>query len=1523
MIRNILWCYVFLLTLLDLSLNTKLTAQGESHGVSIHDSLIEGVTFQEWGKESGLEDGEDAGESVEGVWTSPRALRFGRAALGAAHARAVTITNRANTTLHLASVAGTTPDFHASFFESKKLPPQGNTTFNVVYLGRHEGPVAAHLYIHTSLGVHKYPVSAVGVASQYGVWPLVGLRVPLNASVEPELTLYNPTDTTIQVSEVYSTGAWLGLRLPAGGERAPRAAWAVPPRTTRTLVRLRVAPHEQPTQQPLTAYVSSSVRGGRVKANIPGGGLLVAVEARAAPPGEYARPPHVRLSARGAHDPAYTVELELANSGSSDVSLEGAVSGAGCWRDAPLEPCAAPAAARANGGAAVGAHLSLLRSQLAPHQDFIKVAQLTLNFAELWAQAPASSVVNGVGDSNSSDSREEEGEAWCAGCVRLGRAHVPYSVRLLPGALRFTPPHLDIVTMGADATQERELRAHNQFGRSLTLRAIDFPDDVAQYFNMVLHTPLTLHAGTSAAIAHLRLRDPALPVDLSIDAQITVHTDLSQYKVPLRLYSGKILFEWEWANATETFLELGAVGTSATRRVGVRLRNPAPIPLCIAALSAKLPGAAASFARAQPAAECILGGSWAQAWLTVVAPAREGPLRGELQLNTTAPHATTTTMELALRVRAGHVRLLPLRIPPAAPYAGSWAELQTDSTMSARMRVTRLSLPPRRDDPALAFQWEGAGYGEVRTGRTRVARARHTPEKRCEPTCYCGLPLTTEEGMSWLRRSEALDSAALREDLELLQSRLALFDQQRAQVDSNFTLHMHTTEVVQVVSSGSLSLTWPRLAAAGAGRAPLAAVRRAVTLRLALRSTAHTPLLLQALLAAEPAARNLPDLPPRAGGDSSYCLSGKCSWSGDAFRLAGWRVTRGAAAPWNSTAAPRNDSSVALPLLLLAPHSELELSVQFTPHDAGAFTTYLYLRNNLTILEGVQLFGEGEYPSFDIAGRRPGSTAPFLFECLWGGAGGAGAEGAEAAVVRRVVARNLGRVPVSLSRWRVAGAACAARGFAARPCSPLQLQPNASAPVHLSFTPDYTLARVAAPLHLHTDRGPAEFLLVATIPAKVLSKCAASAPRPPWDGAVRSAGVALAFLALAFILAAAALDAERLLRRARAARAAAAPRAPLDLRSLAVPEPPVVPPVRPPTRRKRAARRPLPALDPRAERRAFERWRAEVLRRDDDSSRSSEDDDTTPPPLPTTDDSPPTPVADEDGSTASDESIPVDERDDEPYSGDVEPDLQDDPPHDDTPLVEPAVQPACAPATPPPDGSARPLRARRDVGDAPRRAERVRNDSERRSVPGRHHVRKERATKRRAERVPPTPPPRSPAPLTTPITNETPESRGAVRWGTPWSSVVAARGAPGPALAPIGSDVRRREPERAPDNSLFYFNGTAADTARAEDFTWRPAAVPAERQAFVTPARDYLEEARSLGATTAPYGTAPSSVWGAWGAWPTAPVRPPPGFTAPAPAAPPPEPRTYDPFRSLASIWAPAPNDWRAAPAPNNDDHRD
>lgn len=49
--------------------------------------------------------------------------------------------------------------------------------------------------------------------------------------------------------------------------------------------------------------------------------------------------------------------------------------------------------------------------------------------------------------------------------------------------------------------------------------------------------------------------------------------------------------EWEWPHSADGVLRVGAVGTSATRRVRLWLRNPAPAPLCVRTLRAALPGA--------------------------------------------------------------------------------------------------------------------------------------------------------------------------------------------------------------------------------------------------------------------------------------------------------------------------------------------------------------------------------------------------------------------------------------------------------------------------------------------------------------------------------------------------------------------------------------------------------------------------------------------------------------------------------------------------------------------------------------------------------------------------------------------------------------------------------------------------------------------------------------------------------------------------------------------------------------------
>ena len=52
------------------------------------------------------------------------------------------------------------------------VPPDGNTTFDVVFLARQEGNVENTLYIHTSLGSFKYQVS-IGMNSFYYIYSVI------------------------------------------------------------------------------------------------------------------------------------------------------------------------------------------------------------------------------------------------------------------------------------------------------------------------------------------------------------------------------------------------------------------------------------------------------------------------------------------------------------------------------------------------------------------------------------------------------------------------------------------------------------------------------------------------------------------------------------------------------------------------------------------------------------------------------------------------------------------------------------------------------------------------------------------------------------------------------------------------------------------------------------------------------------------------------------------------------------------------------------------------------------------------------------------------------------------------------------------------------------------------------------------------------------------------------------------------------------------------------------------------------
>lgn len=225
--------------------------------------------------------------------------------------------------------------------------------------------------------------------------------------------------------------------------------------------------------------------------------------------------------------------------------------------------------------------------------------------------------------------------------------------------------------------------------------------------------------------------------------------------------------------------------------------------------------------------------------------------------------------------------------------------------------------------------------------------------------------------------------------------------------------------------------------------------------------------------------------------------------------------------------------------ILLYPGQSYSVYIGFHTYDTNIHSAFLLLRNNLTILEVVQLRAQGALPLFKFGNRKPGSLQPLTFDMTDKHLRDCERQKQYSTtqpnltVKRTFTARNIGDVTIYINSFHINDLLCEGYGFKVIDCEPFVLPPNGTKKIDIAFTPDLTLTKITRMLILDTSLNiPVNYTLYTTIPASYLNLCADLIMRPTWEIHLSYLTLTFMFMLNVIIVFIAMIDAEKIKKQA-------------------------------------------------------------------------------------------------------------------------------------------------------------------------------------------------------------------------------------------------------------------------------------------------------------------------------------------------------------------------------------------------------
>lgn len=1113
---KVVCCFLFFVTLFEMSPNYKTSAQGSSHafvqGNNDMRYLTDGLPVTMHKELSGVSMGRVPTLDERSIYSSqshlkfePPLLDFKQRHLGIPHHEKVTLFNvNNNKTIHMSSISGNTVHFHSSFFEDKVIPPLGNTSFNVVFLGREEGEIESNLFIHTSEGSFKYQVKGASISSPYRLRPLVGVKIPANATYSPLIYMHNPHSTPLQITEVYSSGGDFHLELPSGELEGPKHLWEIPPYHTKAVIRIRFVARAEKNH---TAYV-------RIKVNKSEDVLVVPLDVEVLPQaGLYSPDDVIDFGIGGSKEKPKRIPLYLFNSGKKLIRLQSITT-------------AMPSKA---------IKIEFQPIKVLPDTKMpTKVAVLTFDWKAAF------------------EGKDYNGKIIIRSKQNQHPLVIPYMAQVLEGGLDFNSSVTQYCSDAGGNSSTRNFTVKNTFKIPIALINVTLHMEARAYFMVQNFTPTVIIPDKTTVLFQLSLKQHIVPPDLKLETYLYLHTNVSVVSVPLLYYNGK-LEKVIIPGQNETELNFGTVGSSSQRESHFALLNNNPVAVNLETWGTNLTGAVVELLGVEEGNRSTLlekhsfknmskslilkPGFFAVFRVLVVAPEKESILQAEVFITTQFEKVVLPTK---MRVAHGKLEVVPDPIIFDDCFPGKLCvqQLHVRSLFSHTMMVTSItSVPP---DPRVTYIPPETGGGPIYISEmlvSSVGELSFEPGLKCGVSkCYTGIPYNSSEGKQWLH-SLTLPFHCQDSDLSQLNYRYGQFSSLTKETNAwkNLTFRLDTTEVRGHIFHASVHLVWPRLVTSAKTKKysvefPLTQVGDTVFKDLTLHNPSSQPILVQLAMdwTYPQANRMLDSLSPR--------FYPRIAESGE-------RTLKQFVLEDNADNIEYIEKTFAINVhpdslpFLLQPGERLSTKIGFAPTKSAINSAVLFVRNNLTILEVLRISGRATQAQFKFGNRKPGSDEPLMFELSKKHLRDCERErhrrfpAPNLTVKRSFTARNTGELPIYISGFTINGLPCEGYGFRILNCAAFHLQPNGTRKIDIAFTPDFTLARVHRILGIDTSLGiSVNYSLIATIPPYFLATCSSVLGRPSWEPLVYYTAVSFMIFLLLCVLTAAYLESDRILK---------------------------------------------------------------------------------------------------------------------------------------------------------------------------------------------------------------------------------------------------------------------------------------------------------------------------------------------------------------------------------------------------------